>query len=127
MSHLLKGNVAVDDASKWIGEWLLSNHQLKANCFTFNADEFRELLNEKHVEKVRLYLALEITHDGTQQVTNEKLLAVGIDKDGMALINPVRKAHSANPPGSSVSADADPGNDGSGIYDFSHPCPPICG
>jgi len=125
MSHLLRGNVTIDDASQWIGEWLLSNHQLKANCFTFAADEFRDLLNEKHVERVRLYIALAVQPDGTKL---EKLLAVGIDKEGMAIINPVRKAHSPNPPDSpGPTPDDGHGGDGSGIYDFSHPCPPICG
>ena len=108
-------SIPVDIASSWIGRWQLSDQYLKAFSFTFDADEFRALLDEQHVHRVRLYVALQELDDGT---ILEKLLVVGVDKEGNDVTNPIKKGKD---PGSTNP------DDGSGIYDFSHPCPPICG
>jgi hypothetical protein len=110
-------SVSVGDASQWIGRWQLSDQYLQAFSFTFDADEFRALLDEETVDRVRLYVALEELADGTLR---EKLLVVGVNKEGDDVINPTKKP-------SQPGQNNPPGQDGSGIYDFSHPCPPICG
>lgn len=117
MMKITPVSVSIEDAAAWIGRWQLSDHHLKAMCFTFGADEFRALLEEKHVHKVRLYVALAELPDGKFR---EKLLVIGVDKHGGNIINPKRKKEFA-------SEDEHHGDDGTGIYDFSHPCPPICG
>lgn len=116
MTNPVPESIPVEIAAKWIGRWQLSNRTLKAVSFTFGVDEFQALLNEENVDRVRLYLALDQQNDGT---INEKLLVVGVDKNGNDVTNPT-----ATPPPGQKSV---PGGDGSGIYDFSHPCPPICG
>lgn len=104
--------INLQDAITWTTNWREGTHQLNARSFTFHADEFRAILNETGVEKVRLYLALAASPDNPDELM-EKLICVGVDKEGRDIIIE---------PGSTDNE----GDEGTGIYDFSNPCPPLC-
>lgn len=98
----------LDEAILWTTEWRNANsHHLKAESFLFNADDFRAILNEDNgrIPHVRFYIALKPDDDGKME---EKLICVAVDERGFDILNPMMT------------------NGKSGVYDFSHPCPPLC-
>jgi hypothetical protein len=110
MSLPVPTSVTLDNAISWTTNWRVSTHELKANSFLFDADEIATVLSEEGVVKVRMYLGLQVSEKDNTLV--EKMLCVGVGKDGKDII--VHKP---------VPSD---GPTGTGIYDFSHPCPPVC-
>jgi hypothetical protein len=105
-------SVPLNTAITWTTNWRNSDHHLKANSFIFKAEDFRKILEEPNVEYVRVYLGLKVDiqqmpgHE--QNILDEKLLCVGADTNQKDIF----KAGDANIL--------------SGVYDFSHPCPPLC-
>lgn len=98
-------SITEDEGIAWTENWRDSSHQLKANSFVFDADEFKAVLEEPNVKYVRLYVSLKLNSDNTME---EKLILVGADSNYKDILNA-------------------PATGGStGIYDFSHPCPPLC-
>jgi hypothetical protein len=87
---------------------------LSANSFLFRKEDFLKILQEPNVEYVRLYLGLKITpafdvQEGQEKnILIEKLICVGADHNRIDILQPATI------------------NDLSGVYDFSHPCPPLC-
>lgn len=104
--------IELKDGIAWTTNWRESDRRLKARSFTFGADEFAAILNEPDVEKVRLYIALAVKPENPNELI-EKLICVGVDKDGKDIIR------------GTENNDID-GDIGTGIYDFSNPCPPLC-
>jgi len=105
-------SIDLQDGIAWTTNWREGNHHLIARSFTFGADEFAAILNEPNVKQVRLYLAMAVKPGNPNELI-EKLLCVGVDKDGKDIIY------------AKENAEAD-GDEGTGIYDFSNPCPPLC-
>jgi len=105
-------SVNLKDGIAWTTNWREGDHHLKARSFTFDADEFRAILAEPTVVKIRFYLSLVISGEQSDEVI-EKLICVGVDQDGKDIIY-----GEENP--------KDGEGDGTGIYDFSNPCPPLC-
>jgi hypothetical protein len=104
------------DAITWTDNWRKSDHILKAESFIFKADDFRDILKESSIEYIRLYIGLKIEdEDGKNKIT-EKMICVGADDKQKDVIDPIVKTSKAKTP--------DDGD--TGIYDFSHPCPPLC-
>lgn len=107
-------SVPLNEGITWTTNWRDSDHHLQANSFIFKAEDFRKILAEPTVEYVRLYLGLKISHDlnkhddREQNTIEEKLICVGADHNQKDILQPRTTS------------------DVSGIYDFSHPCPPIC-
>ncbi|WP_205511931.1 hypothetical protein [Longitalea arenae] len=105
-------SVPLGTAITWTTNWRNSDHFLTANSFIFKAEDFRKILQEPSVEYVRVYLGLKVgiqhTPGHEQNILEEKLLCVGADRDQKDIL----KAGDANIV--------------SGVYDFSHPCPPLC-
>lgn len=98
-------SIPLTEGIAWTTNWRDADHHLKAASFLFNADDFRDILQEETVRYVRLYVALKVTENNTIE---EKMICVGVDshfKDILAV--------------------AKTGGD-SGVYDFSNPCPPLC-
>jgi hypothetical protein len=77
-------------------------------------DDFQAVLKEKGVVSVRMYLGLRIDENNHIQ---EKMLCVGVDSAGRDIIPARERAQGQG---------ADDPEDDSGIFDFSHPCPPLC-
>ena len=105
--------VSLQDAIAWTTNWRESSHELQARSFTLGADDFAAILREPGVHKVRLYLALEVKPDGDQNQVIEKLICVGVDSEGKDMIYAKENT-------------TEDGEEGTGIYDFSNPCPPLC-
>lgn len=113
MSETLKPfplTVPDGEAITWTTNWRDSDHFLKADSFLFSVDDFQAILQNPNVAFVRLYVGLRVADDNTLQ---EKLLCVGVDKDRKDII--ALRGHTG-----------DPEPTAGGIYDFSHPCPPLC-
>lgn len=105
--------VSLVNGIAWTDNWRNSDHTLPVNSFLFDAEDFRAILQEPTVSYVRLYLGLAV---GEKNQLFPKLLCVGANKDQQDIL------------ASDVPAPAG-GNswiDLTGIYDFSHPCPPLC-
>jgi len=104
--------ISLQDGIAWTTNWRESGHQLSARSFTLGGDEFAAILNEPGVEQVRLYLALAVDPDNPPELI-EKLICVGVDRDGKDIIYGPENPRPE-------------GDEGTGIYDFSNPCPPLC-
>lgn len=78
--------------------WRNSDHILQANSFTFDANEFRAILEEPSIAYVRLYIGKSIS--STDDSVEERMICVGVDGEEKDILP--------------------------AIYDFSHPCPPLC-
>ena len=103
--------VTINNGITWTTNWRNSDHHLNANSFIFRVEDFKKIIEESGAEYVRLYLGLKISPDPDhpdQNKIEEKLICVGADKDQIDILKPVNA------------------DDASGIYDFSHPCPPLC-
>jgi hypothetical protein len=103
--------LTINNGITWTTNWRNSDHHLNANSFIFGVEDFKKILEESGADYVRLYLGLKISPDPDRPDQNkieEKLICVGADKDQIDILK---------------TGNAD---DASGIYDFSHPCPPLC-
>lgn len=105
--------VSLTDAITWTDNWRHSAHRLKANSFLFPIDDFQALLKEPGVEGIRMYMGLRINEHNEIM---EKMLCVGVDGNGNDIIPLLHRGQSND----------DPEDGDTGIYDFSHPCPPLC-
>jgi hypothetical protein len=100
--------VPLIDGTTWTDNWRKSDHKLKADSFIFNADDFRELLKEESVHYIRLYVGLKIEDKHDHDKIVEKMICVAADKNQKDILSSTKTENT------------------SGIYDFSHPCPPLC-
>jgi hypothetical protein len=115
MSETLKPlplTVPAGDAITWTTNWRDSDHHLTADSFLISVDDFKAIIKEHGVKFVRLYLGLRVSKD--DNTLQEKLLCVGVDKDRKDIIH----IHGNNGGEQETNSDL--------IYDFSHPCPPLC-
>jgi hypothetical protein len=113
--------ISLETAKKWIAEWrnLESTynkyHRLKA--FNIPLIDLKEVTEEKGITSVIAYIGVSKyeTHDTKPQeiMYQEKLLIVGVDKNGKDMISAVK-----NP---DVLGDGD-----DDIYDLTTPCPDMC-
>ena len=105
--------ISLKTAKKWAKTWreMESTYNKYHECKAFNIplEDLNGVLSEPGVKSVRAYLAVE-TIDATKDQYEEKLLIVGVNADGKDMINVNRNLES----------------DGSGIYDFTTPCPDFC-
>lgn len=117
--------VSLETAKKWVNEWRDQEstynkyHNLKA--FNIPLIDLQEVVKEKGVDSVRAYIGVAKyeNHDTKppEIMYQEKLLIVGVDKNGEDMITAVK-----GPGGALIS---DPNSDGD-IYDFTSPCPDAC-
>ncbi len=105
LSDINSLTIPLTDGIAWTDNWRNSDHHLSANSFLFNADDFRDILKEPTVRFVRLYVGLKVSGDNSLE---PKLICVGADINQQDILS-TREAM-----------------DTSGVYDFSHPCPPTC-
>ena len=98
-------SITESEGIAWTENWRNSSRSLAANSFLFSADEFRALLDEPGIEYIRLYVCLRLNDHNKLE---EKLICVGADSQQKDMLG-------------TASA-----NQSTGIYDFSHPCPPLC-
>ncbi len=120
-----KNNISLKTAKKWIAEWrdLESSynkyHRLKA--FNIPLIDLKEVSEEKGITSVRAYIGVAKfeNHDTKppEVMYQEKLLIVGVDKNGKDMISAVK-----NSDGGFVS---DPKGEDD-IYDMTNPCPDLC-
>lgn len=116
-----KNTVTLATAKKWIKEWRDQEstynkyHSLKA--FNIPLIDLQQVIEEKGVTSVRAYIGVAKyeNHDTKppEIMYQEKLLIVGVDKDGKDMI----KAVDPNVLGDGEEDD---------IYDFTDPCPNLC-
>lgn len=116
-----KNTVTLETAKKWIAEWRDQEstynkyHRLKA--FNIPLIDLQEVIEEKGVSSVRAYIGVAKyeNHDTNPPEIRyeEKLLIVGVDKNGKDMI----KAVDPNTLGDGEEDD---------IYDFTRPCPTLC-
>lgn len=116
-----KNTVSLETAKKWIKEWRDQEstynkyHRLKA--FNIPLIDLQEVIEEKGVSSVRAYIGVAKfeNHDTKPPEIRyeEKLLIVGVDKNGKDMI----KAVDPNVLGD---------GEGEDIYDFTKPCPDAC-
>lgn len=103
--------LSINNGITWTTNWRNSDHHLEANSFIIKVEDFKKILEEPGVAYVRLYLGLKISPDHDRPDHNkieEKLICVGADKNQIDIL----KEGTAE--------------DASGVFDFSHPCPPLC-
>jgi hypothetical protein len=104
-------SLSMNNGITWTTNWRNADHHLNANSFLIKVEDFKKILEEPGVEYVRLYLGLKISPDHDhpdQNKIEEKLICVGADKNQIDILKNINA------------------EDASGIYDFSHPCPPLC-
>jgi hypothetical protein len=98
--------VPLAEAIVWTENWRNSDHVLHANSFIFDADDFRDLLKEETVHHIRLYVCRRT--DKETGISHEKMICVAANEWKRDILDKTQT------------------NDTTGIYDFSHPCPPTC-
>lgn len=101
--------IPIDDAIAMTANWRNSEHRLTANSFLLNADDFRAILKEPSIAYIRLYIGLQVASGTGQNELIEKLLCVGVDQEKKDILGPKQQV-----------------DEGGYVYDFSHPCPPLC-
>jgi hypothetical protein len=93
--------ISIADASTETARWRQANpNSLKG--FVLHKEDLQGVLNEPGVEKARIYLALDSNN-------KEKIVLVGVDSSGNDILYPANPANNQ------------------GVYDFSTPCPDMCG
>ncbi|WEK34339.1 MAG: hypothetical protein P0Y53_17780 [Candidatus Pseudobacter hemicellulosilyticus] len=110
-SDMKKLSVPLLDGTTWTANWRNSDHHLGAESFLFNADDFRDILKEPNVAFVRIYIGLRVNSSNNLE---PKMICVGADANQKDIL-------------SVPDADSTDAGRGSGVYDFSNPCPPLCG
>lgn len=94
-----QNTIPVATAAIWTRRWRDSNHDLQINGFLIPGVDLTEVLAEPGVVDVRAYMAID------DREANH-LLIVGVDANGNDMV------------------DEDLGQY---VYDFTQPCPPMCG
>lgn len=99
----MKNTVPKETAKKWMKKWKKMekdyNKKTPVNGFLIPLVDLQEVMAEPDVKNVRTYL-------GIDDEDMEKLLIVGVDESGDDMIDEAK---------------------GQFIYDFTQPCPPMCG
>jgi hypothetical protein len=114
-----KNTITLKTAKKWAKEWRddEASYNKYFDCKAFNIPKIDliEVLAEDGVESVRAYLGVEKTLvDGGQPIFKEKLMIVGVDKDGKDMISTLKEDPEVlNPLKGS-------------IFDFTEACPDLC-
>lgn len=116
-----KNTITLKTAKKWIKEWRDTEstynkyHRLKA--FNIPLIDLQEVMAEEGVASIRAYIGVAKfeNHDTKppEIIYQEKLLIVGVDKNGKDMIKTV------DPSGLGDENEDD-------IYDFVDPCPDMC-
>jgi hypothetical protein len=114
-----KNTISLKTAKKWAKEWrddeASYNKYFECKAFNIPKIDLIEVLAEDGVESVRAYLGVEKTPvKGGQPIFAEKLMIVGVDKNGKDMIS-VSKDNSEV-------LDSEDGD----IYDFTSSCPDLC-
>ncbi|PWG05701.1 hypothetical protein [Polaribacter aquimarinus] len=113
-----RNTISLKTAKKWAKEWrddeASYNKYFECRAFNIPKKDLIEVLQEDGVESVRAYIGVEKLKIEGENVFIEKLMIVGVDKNGKDMLTL-----------SSEDADVlDP--EGGGIYDFTDPCPEVC-
>ncbi|UCS92355.1 hypothetical protein KZP23_16835 [Echinicola marina] len=99
----MKNTVPKETAKKWMKKWKNMekdyNKKTPVNGFLIPLIDLQEVMAEPGVTNVRTYI-------GIDDNDMEKLLIVGVDENGNDMIDEAK---------------------GQSIYDFTQPCPPMCG
>ena len=108
--------ISLKKAKKWAKEWrddeASYNKYNQCRAFNIPKKDLIEVLAEG-VESIRAYIGVEkIDVKGKQSIFTEKLMIVGVDKNGKDMISS----------SDGMLLDPDKGD----IYDFSEPCPHVC-
>ncbi len=119
-----KNTVSLKTAQKWIAEWrnLESSYNKYNRLKAFNIPliDLQEVIKETGVDSVRAYIGVAKfeNHDTKppEIMYEEKLLIVGVDKNGKDMISVVKAPDGLG----------DGEGDGDDIYDFTRPCPTAC-
>ena len=118
-----KNTITLQVAKKWAKKWRKQegtyNQHHECRAFTIPKIDLQEVLAEDGVVNVRAYLGIEVFTDPDTgaEVTEEKLMIVGVDKNNKDMIS-TKKGEDG-----SLISDPEEGDD---IYDFSRPCPTYC-
>ena len=111
-----RNTISLEVAKQWAKEWrddeASYNKYYQCRAFNIPKKDLIEVLAE-NVHSIRAYIGVEkIEVKGKQTIFTEKLMIVGVNKEGKDMIS---------------SADGITLDDGEGeIYDFSEPCPDSC-
>ncbi|QNM85417.1 hypothetical protein H9W90_14705 [Polaribacter pectinis] len=111
-----RNTISLEVAKQWAKEWrddeASYNKYNQCRAFNIPKKDLIEVLAEG-VESIRAYIGVEkIDVKGKQSIFTEKLMIVGVDKNGKDMIS---------------SSDGLTLDDGKGeIFDFSEPCPHVC-
>ncbi len=112
-------SIPLQEAQDWVNYWRKhqghynKHHRIKG--FLIPMDDLNAIMAEPEVANVRAYLGVEEKKDKEGKVigSEEKLLLVGVRKDGTDIIYDT-KSGVVGPDGTD------------GIYDFTEPCPNTC-
>ncbi len=95
--------ISLPEAEVWQQNWIASTSQafdpMKLKSFLIPLADLQQVIDEMGVANARGVLG--ITPEGEY-----KFMLVGVDDTGQTMVNPVHGQH---------------------IYDFTQPCPPVCG
>jgi hypothetical protein len=118
-----RNTISLKIAKKWAKRWRKEEGTYNSHhdCRAFNIPkiDLQEVLAEDGVASVRAYLGIEVyvDPDTGENVSEEKLMIVGVNKNGKDMIKTVKGADGA------LISDPDGDED---IYDFTRPCPSLC-
>ncbi len=113
-----KNTITLATAKSWANKWRKeeSNYNRYNDCRAFNIPktDLQEVLKEKGVEGVRAYIGVATftCSDTGEEIQQEKLMIVGVDKNGKDMIS--------SKDGKNLDAE------GGDIFDFTDPCPEVC-
>ncbi|TMM32472.1 hypothetical protein FDT66_03130 [Polaribacter aestuariivivens] len=115
---MIKTNkISLKTAKKWAKEWrddeASYNKYFECRAFTIPLNDLKEVIGEGAVA-ARAYLGVEKTKVEGENVFIEKLMFVGVDKNGKDMITLSKNDAEVLDP------------DGGDIYDATVPCPEVC-
>ncbi|QTE24137.1 hypothetical protein [Polaribacter cellanae] len=113
-----RNTISLKTAKKWAKEWrddeASYNKYFECRAFNIPKKDLIEVLQEEGVAGVRGYIGVEKLKVEGENVFIEKLMIVGVDKNGKDMLK-------------LSSEDADVlDSEGGDIYDFTEPCPSAC-
>lgn len=95
--------IPLPEAEVWQQNWISTTSQafdpMKLKSFLIPLEDLKQVIDEMGVDNARGVLG--ITPEGEY-----KFMLVGVDDNGQTMVNPLLGQH---------------------VYDFTQPCPPVCG
>ncbi|RCS26296.1 hypothetical protein DUT90_11025 [Polaribacter sp. WD7] len=113
-----RNTISLKTAKKWAKEWrddeASYNKYFECRAFNIPKKDLIEVLQEDNVASIRAYIGVEKLKVEGEKVFIEKLMIVGVDKNGKDMLTLSSEDEDVLDP------------IGGSIYDFTDPCPDNC-